>query len=236
MSYGSGTSSNWRTEIGKTWLAEITSSSNERCTHTTASTSATAPSSTSRGEPGGNKITACVCRSTMEDFGGDGDVQLRPYAKRLGADEAVARAKSRLGECGYNLLNNNCEHFARWCVTDRHSSAQINGVFATGGVGAAAASAATGGIGLVGAAGAAAGLSRPGIMSGLASVGGCVGGGAVAGIGVIGVVPGVASVGVMNVAPRDDDHLPDDIRAARRAGAERPQLAARPALSPGSAR
>lgn len=35
------------------------------------------------------------------------------------ADEAVARARQRLGEKGYHILYNNCEHFANECVTGR---------------------------------------------------------------------------------------------------------------------
>lgn len=35
--------------------------------------------------------------------------------RRYDADEIISRAKSRLFECEYNLINNNCENFARWC-------------------------------------------------------------------------------------------------------------------------
>lgn len=35
--------------------------------------------------------------------------------KRYDSDEIVSRGKSRLYECDYNLINNNCENFARWC-------------------------------------------------------------------------------------------------------------------------
>ena len=35
---------------------------------------------------------------------------------------------SRLGEQNYNLLFNNCEHFATWCKTGRHSSGQVDSV------------------------------------------------------------------------------------------------------------
>ncbi|HWC33978.1 MAG TPA: lecithin retinol acyltransferase family protein [Mycobacteriales bacterium] len=170
------------------------------------------------GEPGGSKMTACVCRCSMDEFIDGGQLQVRVYARRVDRDEAVARAESRLGECGYNVVNNNCEHFARWCVTDKHASAQVNGVFAVGGVSAATATAASGGIGLVGAVGAAAGVSGPGIMSGLATVGGVVGGGAVAGLAVIGAAPAAASALIMNVALKDDDTLPDDERDARKIG------------------
>ena len=39
-------------------------------------------------------------------------------------EETVARARSKLGEHGYNLLLNNCEHFALWCKTGIAQSAQ----------------------------------------------------------------------------------------------------------------
>lgn len=40
-------------------------------------------------------------------------------------EETVSRAKSRLGERGYNLLWNNCEHYAVWCKTGLHESHQV---------------------------------------------------------------------------------------------------------------
>ena len=39
-------------------------------------------------------------------------------------EETVMRARSKLGERGYNLLLNNCEHFALWCKTGIAQSAQ----------------------------------------------------------------------------------------------------------------
>lgn len=170
------------------------------------------------GEPGRSKVSAQIRRCALDDFAAGGLVRVRRYGHRIDAETAARRAESRLGETGYNLIGNNCEHFARWCVSDRHSSAQVNGALATGGVGVATYSAAAGGIGVVSAAGTVGGLSGSGIMSGLAAQGAVVGGGAAAGITVLGVLPGAASVAVMNVALRDDDTLPDDERAARRAG------------------
>ena len=38
----------------------------------------------------------------------------------------VARACSREGEDGYNLWENNCEHFARWCMIAKSDSLQVN--------------------------------------------------------------------------------------------------------------
>lgn len=45
----------------------------------------------------------------------------------------VQRATSMLNKPGYDLLNNNCEHFARWCKTGKKVSGQVNN--ATGAVG-----------------------------------------------------------------------------------------------------
>ncbi len=44
--------------------------------------------------------------------------------------ETVARARSKIGEQGYNLLLNNCEHFALWCKTGIAKSAQVEDVLA----------------------------------------------------------------------------------------------------------
>lgn len=43
-------------------------------------------------------------------------------------EETVSRARSRLGESNYNLLLNNCEHFAIWCKTGLSKSYQIDEV------------------------------------------------------------------------------------------------------------
>lgn len=47
-------------------------------------------------------------------------------ASRLPRDKTVRRALSRVGEGGYNVATNNCEHFANWCVQGVAYSAQIN--------------------------------------------------------------------------------------------------------------
>lgn len=43
-------------------------------------------------------------------------------------EETVARAESQIGKGKYNLLVNNCEHFAVWCKTGLHRSYQVNEV------------------------------------------------------------------------------------------------------------
>lgn len=41
------------------------------------------------------------------------------------AEETIRRAKERLGEEKYNLVTNNCEHFALWCKTGESVSGQV---------------------------------------------------------------------------------------------------------------
>lgn len=36
--------------------------------------------------------------------------------RAFSSKQVVENATSRIGECGYNILNNNCEHFANECV------------------------------------------------------------------------------------------------------------------------
>lgn len=51
--------------------------------------------------------------------------RLKEYHLYSGA-ETVARARSELGKKGYNLICNNCEHFAMWCKTGVKDSGQVN--------------------------------------------------------------------------------------------------------------
>ena len=46
-----------------------------------------------------------------------------------GPDETIRRAKSQIGEQGYNLIFNNCEHFATWCKTGKSKSEQVEKFF-----------------------------------------------------------------------------------------------------------
>lgn len=43
-------------------------------------------------------------------------------------EKVVALARSRIGETGYHILHNNCEHFANECVTGEHYSSQTEQV------------------------------------------------------------------------------------------------------------
>ena len=43
-------------------------------------------------------------------------------------EQIVQRAKQRLGEGGYDILHNNCEHFVNECVFGNHTSAFLQDV------------------------------------------------------------------------------------------------------------
>lgn len=43
-------------------------------------------------------------------------------SKRRSCEETVQIAKSKLGEGGYDILHNNCEHFANFCLFGEHKS------------------------------------------------------------------------------------------------------------------
>ncbi|WER46840.1 lecithin retinol acyltransferase family protein [Cupriavidus sp. WKF15] len=51
-------------------------------------------------------------------------VRAEPCASFVGI-EAVARARSRLGENRYHLFSNNCEHFCSWCLSGESRSEQV---------------------------------------------------------------------------------------------------------------
>ena len=170
------------------------------------------------GVPGGGKAGARVQMGTLTCFASGRPVTVRRYAEGHDPDAIIERAMSRLGEGSYNLVFNNCQHFARWCVTGDPRSEQVESAAATAGVAVAPVAAATAGISMVGSAGLVAGLSGPGIMSGLAACGAVIGGGAVSGLVLLGAVPGTASVAIMAYALREDQNLPETERSARTAG------------------
>ena len=47
-------------------------------------------------------------------------------AKLYSPQETVERARSCIGQRGYDLLTHNCEHFAIWCKTGVEKSEQVN--------------------------------------------------------------------------------------------------------------
>ncbi|MGL5831719.1 MAG: lecithin retinol acyltransferase family protein [Waterburya sp.] len=66
-------------------------------------------------------------RTSLATFSRGNPIYVAEYSEGFGyiPDVVVERAKSRLGENNYNLLSNNCEHFASWCKTGISDSKQI---------------------------------------------------------------------------------------------------------------
>lgn len=81
-----------------------------------------------------------ILRSPLADFSRGEAVRVVSYPENEVSPVGVTlrRAMGRLGEQRYNLVFNNCEHFASWCKTGRHRSSQVEGWLGTGSLGALA--------------------------------------------------------------------------------------------------
>jgi hypothetical protein len=90
------------------------------------------------GEPT-RPFDAVVRRIPREEFLRGGQARVVRHRQTLTVESAMARALGCLGQGGYSIVWNNCEHFARWCVAGRHESKQvrsaINGSVALGAAG-----------------------------------------------------------------------------------------------------
>ena len=78
-----------------------------------------------------NPEHVCVRRDTLEAFGNGRDIEVRKYTlreklRKHSPKKAVALARGRLGEKGYDIIYNNCEHFVNACVFGRAFSTQID--------------------------------------------------------------------------------------------------------------
>jgi Lecithin retinol acyltransferase len=81
-------------------------------------------------------LAGVLSRGPVEEVGlaafvGAGQVEVRvePTA-RFASDVVAARARSRLGEGGYKLISNNCEHFCAWCLHGVSRSEQVEQLLA----------------------------------------------------------------------------------------------------------
>jgi hypothetical protein len=73
-------------------------------------------------------IDASIHKTALKEFEDGGVAQvvkLHGTGKQFSPEETVRRAISRIGEKKYNLLFNNCEHFALWCKTGMNKSCQV---------------------------------------------------------------------------------------------------------------
>ena len=62
---------------------------------------------------------------SLETFAHGRGVRIRHDPPRFDRSEVVKRARSRLGECSYRLLTNNCEHFCAWALRGESRSTQV---------------------------------------------------------------------------------------------------------------
>ena len=130
--------------------------------------------------------------------------------------EIAERARSRVGEDGYSMFANNCEHFCMWAIHGCHQSDQVDdGTFkgarllgkAISGISQAA----------VGTIGASYGLSgAAGMMKATATVGSVVGGGVVAGIAATGGLVAAATAATVNRTLLADKEGHDEAEADAR--------------------
>lgn len=82
--------------------------------------------------------SARVICTTLKEFLKGGNVEVRSYtaeelARKRTAEDIIAYAEAHLGEGGYNLLSNNCEHFSNRCafgVSDSRQVEEILSMFA----------------------------------------------------------------------------------------------------------
>ena len=157
---------------------------------------------------------------TLEGFHGGNGYWLVPHPLApFAGEKVVERARSRLGEDGYSVCANNCEHFCNWAIDGNHASQQVD-------VGALASAAGGGGIGgIVG------GLVIPAVaatatnlaggaamMKGLAVIGTFTGG-AVGGLATAGGALGLAvAYAVNNTILTDEKGHSSEEADARRVG------------------
>lgn len=77
--------------------------------------------------------TIKIMESPIEDFLNGGFLEVRVYDKKekksKNKDSDIVKiALSKVGEGNYNLLTNNCEHFANYCVFGKKTSSQVDKV------------------------------------------------------------------------------------------------------------
>lgn len=77
------------------------------------------------GEPLRRK-EAKVCRVSLEEFLKDGALEMVEHGPQSRSPELIVKsALACLGDSGYDVWRNNCEHFASFCATGRKDSHQV---------------------------------------------------------------------------------------------------------------
>lgn len=78
---------------------------------------------------GATEADVCVLSTDINEFRNGtypefADMSFSEKMKRLNPEKTVKLARERLGEGGYNIIHNNCEHFAYECVFGKKYSSQ----------------------------------------------------------------------------------------------------------------
>jgi len=84
---------------------------------------------------------AGVVRQRIGEFDPEGGARVVDQkARRYDHGETLRRAQAALGRPGYNLLFDNCQHFAAWCATGERKSHQVEAALLVAGAAAGVAS------------------------------------------------------------------------------------------------
>jgi hypothetical protein len=80
-----------------------------------------------------NPETARVLYTTLDGFLKGGTLEVREYTfeesnKKRNPKEVIDAAIKSIGEGGYNVISNNCEHFANRCIFGEAKSEQVDNV------------------------------------------------------------------------------------------------------------
>jgi hypothetical protein len=72
-----------------------------------------------------SKRTGTVKEETWSDVISNEKIKILPLIGTLTAEEILSKARSRIGNWVYSVLNFNCEHFVNWCNNLPFTSKQI---------------------------------------------------------------------------------------------------------------
>eukprot|EP01100_Stratorugosa_tubuloviscum_P007831 TRINITY_DN3221_c0_g1_i2.p1 TRINITY_DN3221_c0_g1~~TRINITY_DN3221_c0_g1_i2.p1 ORF type:complete len:155 (-),score=66.28 TRINITY_DN3221_c0_g1_i2:90-554(-) len=75
-----------------------------------------------------NDFNGSVSHTNLVDFAYPSliqEIKTIEHEKTLKLEEIIEKSNSRLGEKSYNLVKNNCEHFAYYCMTGEAKSTQV---------------------------------------------------------------------------------------------------------------
>lgn len=75
-----------------------------------------------------NMENAIIHERSFEEFAQNCPVRVIKFMEGYSPAETVERARSRIGEKGYNLITNNCDNFATWAKTGKSMSIQVEGL------------------------------------------------------------------------------------------------------------